>query len=153
MSRMFRRGELRSALLHVLAGTGPATGYTVMQNLAEHVGGGWRPSPGAIYPALLALEDAGLVTGRDTDDGTRTYRLTTSGDRMCEERPDLLAALAERRPSAPGPSTLGDLLDDFARRAPHRAARLDPRQIEAITATLQLTRRRIADDLDQGSNR
>ncbi len=56
-------------------------GYQVIQEIGERTSGAWRPSPGAIYPALSLLEDEGLVTitaegGRKlaslTDDG-RTY--------------------------------------------------------------------------------
>ena len=57
MSRLFARGELKLALLHVAAELGPANGYAIMQGLGDRVGGSWQPSPGAIYPALLALED------------------------------------------------------------------------------------------------
>ena len=67
MSRLFGRGELQAALLDAIGALGPSHGYAIMQTLAERVGNGWRPSPGAIYPALLGLEDAGLIEGRDGD--------------------------------------------------------------------------------------
>lgn len=44
--------EARTALLHVLAGGGPANGYAIMQRLADHIGAGWRATPGAIWAAV-----------------------------------------------------------------------------------------------------
>lgn len=52
MSRIFRRGQLRTALLQVLVDGGAANGYTIMQRLQDHVGAGWGASPGAIHPAV-----------------------------------------------------------------------------------------------------
>ncbi|MFF3066231.1 PadR family transcriptional regulator [Oerskovia sp. NPDC057915] len=74
------RGDIRAAVLLLLAEE-PMHGYQVIQEIGERTSGAWRPSPGAIYPALSLLEDEGLVTitaegGRKlaslTDDG-RTY--------------------------------------------------------------------------------
>src|SRR5690606_4230036 len=95
VSRLFGRGQLKQALLQVAAELGPANGYTIMQALDERVGGSWRPSPGAIYPALLALEDAGLLQGRE-DDGTRLYEVTARGRASLEEQPDVVQAAAAR---------------------------------------------------------
>ena len=39
----------------------PMHGYQLIQEIGERSGGQWRPSPGAIYPALNLLEDEGLV--------------------------------------------------------------------------------------------
>ena len=86
MTRLFGRGELKLALLHVAADLGPTNGYSIMHGLADRVGGSWQPSPGAIYPALLALEDAGLLEGRD-DDGTRRYEITAAGRRQVAADP------------------------------------------------------------------
>jgi len=55
-----RRGEIRTALLAVLAEE-PGHGYEIMQRLEEKSGGAWRPSPGSVYPTLQMLEDEGLV--------------------------------------------------------------------------------------------
>jgi DNA-binding PadR family transcriptional regulator len=62
----------------------PMHGYQIMQELAERSGGTWRPSPGAIYPALQRLEDAGLIVGEDTSDDRRIYRLTEEGQRIAD---------------------------------------------------------------------
>ncbi|HET8742068.1 MAG TPA: PadR family transcriptional regulator, partial [Gaiella sp.] len=78
MSRIFRRGELKEAIVVVLATLGEAHGYAIMGALKERVGGTWKPSPGAIYPALVALVESGYVESFD-EEGTRTYALTQAG--------------------------------------------------------------------------
>lgn len=72
-----RRRDVRGAVLLVLA-VEPMHGYQVMQALAERSGGTWRPSPGAIYPVLSALEDEGLVT-ISADSGRKVATLTEVG--------------------------------------------------------------------------
>lgn len=120
MTRLFARGELKLALLHVTAEVGPANGYTIMQGLGDRIGGSWRPSPGAIYPALLSLEDAGLLAAEEAA-GTRLYDVTASGRVALERDPDVLADVAGRAKSAPvPPTTAGALLDSLAAEAPHR---------------------------------
>jgi DNA-binding PadR family transcriptional regulator len=53
-------------------------GYEMIQELDERTSGVWRPSPGAVYPALQLLEDQGLVTAVEAD-GKRRYQLTDAG--------------------------------------------------------------------------
>jgi DNA-binding PadR family transcriptional regulator len=113
MSRIFGRGELQSALLDALGVLGPSHGYAIMQALAERVGNGWRPSPGAIYPALLGLEDAGLIVGTDAD-GSRVYALTPAGERANEAAAGTIDKVAARAHAAgPRRRTVGAVLDDF----------------------------------------
>ena len=71
--RRRRRGDVRHGALLLLA-EGPLNGYGIIRELAERSGGTWRPSSGAVYPALSLLEDearAGfdghLVLARDLD--------------------------------------------------------------------------------------
>ena len=54
MGRISRRGELKQAILVVLESVDTAHGYAIMGGVKNRVGGGWKPSPGAICPALLA---------------------------------------------------------------------------------------------------
>jgi DNA-binding PadR family transcriptional regulator len=72
-----RRGAIRAGILAVLADR-PMHGYEVMTELAERSGGGWRPSPGSVYPTLQQLEDEDLVRGEEVD-GKRVFRLTDAG--------------------------------------------------------------------------
>lgn len=137
MSRLFARGELKLALLHVAAELGPTNGYAIMHGLADRVGGSWQPSPGAIYPALLALEDGGLLVGRD-EDGARRYELTPAGRLAVAADPDVLADVAGRARRAPAPPvTVGTVLDRLAADAPHRERALREPQVDRIESLFQ----------------
>ncbi len=85
-----RRGDVRAAILDVLAGD-EMNGYQLIQEIAERSGGAWKPSPGSVYPTVQQLEDEGLVEGREVD-GRRLLRLTDDGRRYVEEHPDEMAA-------------------------------------------------------------
>jgi DNA-binding PadR family transcriptional regulator len=85
-----RRGDVRSAILDVLAGD-EMNGYQLIQQIGERTGGAWKPSPGSVYPTVQQLEDEGLVEGREVD-GRRLLRLTDEGRSYVEEHPDEMAA-------------------------------------------------------------
>ena len=53
-------------------------GYGSIRELAERSGGTWRPSSGAVYPALALLEDEQLI-GPAEDAGPKHYQLTDAG--------------------------------------------------------------------------
>jgi DNA-binding PadR family transcriptional regulator len=82
--RRMRRGDIRTAVLAVLA-EGPGHGYDVMQRLEDKTEGGWRPSPGSVYPTLQLLADEGLALSVDQD-GKRVYELTDSGRAEMQRR-------------------------------------------------------------------
>ncbi len=148
MSRIFRRGELRAALIQVLSDDGAANGYTIMQRLEDHVGAGWRASPGAIYPALLALEDAGQVSSRD-ERGSHVYTLTAAGRGAVDG--DLFDDIARRASDQERATTLGALLDAFAAEVPKRSAPLDPGREQAVQTILRNTKDNILSIIDQGA--
>jgi DNA-binding PadR family transcriptional regulator len=85
-----RRGDVRAAVLTLLAER-PMNGYQVIQEIKERSGGLWKPSSGAVYPALQQLEDEGLVQAGDHE-GRRAFSLTAAGRTYVEEHPDELAA-------------------------------------------------------------
>ena len=68
---------MRAAALALLSER-PMHGYEMIQELEERTDGVWRPSPGAVYPALQLLEDQGLVTA-DAEAGKRLFSLTDTG--------------------------------------------------------------------------
>jgi DNA-binding PadR family transcriptional regulator len=151
MTRIFNRGELKLALLSVIASLGEGHGYAIMQELQQRVGSHWRPSPGAIYPALVSLEEAGLVTSEERE-GLRVYRLTAEGQAVLgagELAPawhDISRRAGARLPSV----TLGRLLDRFELGLPRRAS-LTTEQAESIDAALTRTRSDITEILRQGA--
>jgi DNA-binding PadR family transcriptional regulator len=145
VSRLFGRGQLKVALLQVAADLGSANGYAIMHALDQRVGGSWRPSPGAIYPALLALEDAGLLTSVELD-GTRTYRVTPLGRDALEQQPDVLQAAAARARHQRPATTVGEVLDRVVADLPRRGRRLDPRAERVVARRLDAALRRALDD-------
>ena len=53
--KMFDAGALRYIVLQLIAER-PRHGYEIIKEIEERVGGGYAPSPGAIYPLLALLE-------------------------------------------------------------------------------------------------
>ena len=80
-----RRGDVRAGILALLAEQ-PRNGYQLMQELEARSRGMWRPSPGAVYPALQQLEDEGLVRAEEAGNG-RLYHLTEQGRAYVAEHP------------------------------------------------------------------
>lgn len=71
----FRRGLLKYAILQLLADQ-PRHGYDLMRVIRDK---GWRRGgPGSVYPLLGALEEDGLIAGREEGD-RRTYEITDAG--------------------------------------------------------------------------
>jgi DNA-binding PadR family transcriptional regulator len=134
VTRIFGRGQLKLALLQVAAELGPANGYALMHALADRIGGGWQPSPGAIYPAPLALEDAGLLRGHDAD-GARHYAVTDAGRRTLVADPGVIEAVSDRAREVPAPpATVGSVLDRLASAAPRRDRPIGSAEVERLEA-------------------
>ena len=91
-----RRGDVRSAILDVVRTarwTGEeVNGYQVIQQIADRSNGGWRPSPGSVYPTVQQLEDEGLLLTVEQG-GRRQLRLTEAGEQYVDEHADELAAV------------------------------------------------------------
>jgi DNA-binding PadR family transcriptional regulator len=85
-----RRGDVRAAILALLKEQ-QRNGYQIIQEIERRSGGLWRPSAGAVYPALQQLEDEGLIEVTD-EGGRRELRLTDAGRAYADEHPDELAA-------------------------------------------------------------
>lgn len=81
-----RRGEVRTAIVCLLA-DGPLNGYQIIQELEQRTQGRWRPSPGAVYPALSQLEDEGVIEAVDSD-GRKAFGLTESGRAEADRHAD-----------------------------------------------------------------
>jgi len=84
--RRARRGAVGQSILALLAEQ-PMNGYELMSELDERSGGRWKPSSGAIYPALQRLEERGLISSTD-DDGKPRYEITDDGRTRLEESDD-----------------------------------------------------------------
>jgi len=151
MSRVFKRGALKEAIAVVLADLGTAHGYAIMSELQRRVGGGWKASPGAIYPALLALVETGHVSTEDRD-GTRIYQLTIAGRTAAQKSASdgRWASLEARAEAAEDRVAVGILLDDFASRSPVRRRLAGEAQRARIESILKHAGAEIEQALTEG---
>jgi len=81
------RGDVRAAILALLQ-EGPRNGYQIMSEIAERSRGAWRPSPGAVYPALSQLADEGLIADEKSG-GRRVFSLTQAGREYVAANPEM----------------------------------------------------------------
>lgn len=93
--RMFAQGELRLALLALIA-ENPSHGYELIKGIEEMTGGGYAPSPGAVYPTLQLLEDEGAIAEADAEGSKKPYTVTPQGETELEERKIEVAELMRR---------------------------------------------------------
>jgi DNA-binding PadR family transcriptional regulator len=135
----------------VLLSLGEAHGYAILTELKERIGGGWKPSPGAIYPALLALVEMGYVRTTDRN-GTRIYSLTEAGRRAAESgtSSSRWASLSERSESNEERITIGLLLDRFAAQSTLRRRLAGLGQREEIETILSRASEEIEEVLRKG---
>jgi len=86
-----RKGDVRAAILDLLAEGGQWNGYQLIQEIAGRTSGVWRPSAGSVYPALQQLEDEGLIAP-EGEGRRRMYTLTEAGQAYAQEHADELNA-------------------------------------------------------------
>src|ERR1700729_3185781 len=87
-----RRGDVRAAILDLLGEGQPWNGYQIIQEIGARTQGVWRPSAGAVYPALQQLEDEGLIQTEAGEDRRRMYTLTEEGRAYVQAHADELRA-------------------------------------------------------------
>jgi len=135
----------------VLAGLGEVHGYGILNELKERVGGGWKPSPGAIYPALVALVESGHIQATERD-GTRLYSLTESGRRAAESASSASrwTTLTDRAENGAARISIGVLLDRFAAESPLRRRLAGTDQRQEIESILERTALEIEQSITEG---
>ena len=115
-ARMFRRGELRLVLLHLIAEE-PRHGYDLIRQIEELTGGHYAPSPGIVYPALTLMAEMDLVDEKTGKDGKRVYSITKEGKAKLAEEEKHVAEILDR---LDGVSRMGEASDGASiRRAVH----------------------------------
>src|SRR4029077_6220823 len=87
-----RRGDVRAAILDLLAEGQPWNGYQIIQEIGARTQGLWRPRAGSVYPALQQLEDEALIEPQAGEDRRRMYTLSEEGRAYVEEHADELKA-------------------------------------------------------------
>lgn len=115
------RGDVRAAVLLLLTEE-PMHGYELIKQIDERSGGRWRPSPGAIYPALNLLQDEGLLAISSEGGGRRLAALTEAGR-------DYVANHADE---------LGDPWAEAARRGPRHGNELREATAAVVAAVQQV---------------
>ncbi|MEO5873358.1 MAG: PadR family transcriptional regulator [Streptosporangiaceae bacterium] len=136
-----KRGDVRAAILSLLI-EGPHNGYQIIQEVEQRSDGTWKPSPGAVYPALQQLADEGLIRGEESE-GRKTFSLTDEGLAHVEAHPPQ-APWAEMTSSFPG-----DLASVFKEAAQLGTALVQvvqagtPAQVAEATRLVTETRRRL----------
>jgi DNA-binding PadR family transcriptional regulator len=148
--RKAKRGDVRAAILALLAEE-PRNGYQVIQEIAERSQGGWKPSPGAVYPALQQLTDEGLVRAHESD-GRKTFQLTEAGRKYVAEHPQEVRAPWEEMTPDVDDSTWE--LMDLARQSGFAMIQIaqtgSEAQIQQARQTLVETRRKLYQILADG---
>jgi DNA-binding PadR family transcriptional regulator len=137
------RGDVRAAILALLR-EGPRNGYQIMSEIEERSGGAWRPSPGAVYPALQQLADEGLIEAEESA-GRRAFSLTDEGRRYVEENPEMARAawesMAQDEPGeVPGLFVQAARLGGTIVQVAHAGT---PEQVHSAEQLLEQTRRRM----------
>lgn len=167
--RMFGRGDLKYALLNLLAER-PKHGYEMMKELEEHAGGFYTPSAGSVYPTLQLLEDREWVSS-ETQGGKKVYTITDLGRSELEQQKQRQeqwgAARGEHRHEhrhegpfgghGPGPEmhALRREAMEVAglMRTAAMSSRGDPARLEQLRAILGRTRADVLAILAQGPSR
>ena len=83
-------GTLDLFVLRTLDTMGPLHGYSIARRIEQAAGGTTRLSQGAIYPALIRLEQQGWIRATwgvsETSRKVKVYELTRAGARQLEEQ-------------------------------------------------------------------
>ena len=159
--RMFASGELRLALLALIEQE-PRHGYELIRAIEDMTGGGYAPSPGAVYPTLQMLEEEGQIKqakpkAKDDEDGEtggkKPFKATKSGKAELAERADevdkLMGRLGEHgeraeRVKEKSPDlfrAMGNLANVLKNRA--RAGKLDKETVDQIVDIIDEVAKRI----------
>lgn len=93
--RMFGHGDLRLLLLALIEKEA-RHGYELIRVIEEMSGGAYTPSPGAIYPTLTLLEEAGYAEAVVEGGSRKQYRITDEGRAYLEQHRDAADSLIER---------------------------------------------------------
>ena len=89
------RRRLRHLILTLLSSKGPMTGAQLIREIEHMTQGFWRPSPGAIYPALDKLLEEGLVSIAKVEGTQKYYQITDLGKEFLSPKHQLDVIIEE----------------------------------------------------------
>ncbi len=140
-----RRGAVRIAILTLL-NERPMHGYEIITELEARTDGRWRPSPGAVYPALDKMEERGAVISSEAD-GKRRYELTDRGRELLAEIQTDDATEPWNQHSTSGRGEMRRLISELGGQIRQIARFGTTEQREAATGVLEDTKRKLYDIL------
>ncbi len=148
--RMFGSGELRLALLGLIAET-PRHGYELIKAIEQLSGGNYAPSPGVVYPTISLLTDEGMVEELANAGARKSFAATDAGKtELAERQADYDAILArlkgladegERTSAPPLKRAMGNLFHAVRNRM--AAGDFDRETVHAVAAILDDAAQRI----------
>jgi DNA-binding PadR family transcriptional regulator len=145
--RMFDAGAMRYVVLQLIAEK-PRHGYEIIKELEGRVGGGYAPSPGAIYPLMAMLYDMGHVS-ISTEGNKKLHSITPDGQAFLDENRQMVDALMARlsEPGSGGRDSLRSVMHELKHAVIEkgRDPAAPPARGEQIAAIL----RRAADEIRQ----
>ena len=121
---MVPKGFIRYHVLEAL-NEKPMSGSELMEEIENHSGGFWKPSPGSIYPLLAWLQDNGGVKELPQENGLKRYELTPNGKALFEEQRKIRQKFREQAGFMPG-----QFFDNFMTNIP-------PEKLSEIRDTLR----------------
>ena len=141
---IFRKGMLRYMMLQSLMEK-PMHGYEIIKNFSDEFGGVYRPSAGAIYPTLQALEEEGYISSEEKEE-KKIYSITQKGRELAKESEEKFKAMLERRRIFLNErKDLNRDLRNLASLIMTNYRDLDKKKVDAITQVLKETRKKVSD--------
>ena len=145
-ARLFDSGALRLVTLGLID-EAPRHGYEIIKALKDRFQGAYSPSPGAIYPILQALLEAGLVTSQAFGP-RRRFSITPAGCAYLEEHRvelDRIKAQLEEAAAPIGQSALGEAIGELraALFEKMRGGGLSPERAEKLRELLKRAKEEI----------
>jgi len=138
------KGGFRILLLRTLEEK-PMYGYEVMKELENRFQGFYRPSAGAVYPALRSLQREGLVAVSGSE-RRKTYRVTAKGKASIRSHRAEMESHFRSLQAAVGPERAALLreLRDTGKLLARNLRSLTPRQAVELRSAVAEMRKRIA---------
>jgi DNA-binding PadR family transcriptional regulator len=145
-ARMFDSGALRLVVLGLI-GEAPSHGYEIIKALKTRFQGSYSPSPGAIYPILQMLLEAGLVSSQSFGP-RRRFSITEAGRFYLDEQRaelDRINAQLDQAAAPIGETALGDAIDEFRAAVFEKMRRggLSPAQAEQLREVLRKAKEQV----------
>jgi DNA-binding PadR family transcriptional regulator len=130
---MVPKGFIRFQVLGAL-NEKPMSGSELMEQIENHAGGFWKPSPGSIYPLLAWLQDSSYIKELPTENGMKRYELTDTGKSLLEEQRSIMKKFKETMGFPQSPFS-----NFFAKVPPEKAAKIHDTIRHAGTAMFKLS--------------